>query len=185
MSTTETKLMTTEELLELPRGEFRYELVKGELKRMSPTGDEHGRVTMELASPLYQYAKLNNLGRDYAAETGFKLESDPDTVRAPDIAFVSIERIQAAGSIQGYRSGAPDLAVEVISPGNTKREMAEKVKEYFESGARMVWVISPKLKTVTVYRSLTDITTLTEKDTLDGGEVVPGFQISVAEIFDI
>ncbi|MBA2732449.1 MAG: Uma2 family endonuclease [Acidobacteria bacterium] len=185
MSTTETKLMTAEELLELPRGEFRYELVKGELKRMSPTGDEHGRVTMELASPLYQYAKLNNLGRGYAAETGFKLESNPDTVRAPDIAFVSIERIQAAGSIQGYRSGAPDLAVEVISPGNTKREMAEKVKEYFESGARMVWVISPKLKTITVSRSLTGITTLTEKDTLDGGEVVPGFQISVAEIFDI
>lgn len=185
MSTTETKLMTADELLQMPDDGFRHELVKGELKRMPPTGDEHGRVTMELASPLYQYVKLNNLGRVYAAETGFKLESNPDTVRAPDIAFVSMERIQAAGSIEGYRSGAPDLAVEVISPGNTKREMTEKVKEYFASNARLVWIVSPKLKTVTVYRSLTDIVTLTEKDTLDGGEVVPGFQIPVAEIFAI
>ena len=185
MSTTETKLVTADELLMMPDDGFRYELVKGELKRMSPTGDEHGRVTMELAYALYQYVKLNNLGRVYAAETGFKLESDPDTVRAPDIAFVSMERIQAAGRIQGYRGGAPDLAVEVLSPGNTKREMAEKVKDYFAAGARLVWIVNPRLKTVAVYRSLSDIVTLTEKDMLDGGGVVPGFQIPVAEIFAI
>jgi Uma2 family endonuclease len=185
VSTTETKLMTADELLRMPDDGFRYELVKGELKRMSPTGDEHGRVTMELAYALYQHVKLNNLGRVYAAETGFKLESDPDTVRAPDVAFVSMERIQAAGNIQGYRSGAPDLAVEVLSPGNTKREMAEKVKAYFAAGARLAWIVNPKLKTVMVYRSLIDIITLTEKDTLEGGEVVPGFQILVAEIFAI
>jgi Uma2 family endonuclease len=177
--------MTAEELLLLPDDGSRYELVKGELKRMPPTGDEHGGVTMELAATLYQYVKLNNLGRVYAAETGFKLESDPDTVRAPDIAFVSMERIQAAGRIQGYRSGAPDLAVEVTSPSNTRREMAEKAKEYFAAGARLVWIVNPKLKSVTVYRSLSDIITLTEKDTLEGDEVVPGFQISVAEIFAI
>jgi Uma2 family endonuclease len=169
----------------MPDDGFRYELVKGELKRMPPTGDEHGGVTMELASPLHQYVKRNNLGRVYAAETGFKLESNPDTVRAPDIAFVSTERLQGAGSMQGYRSGAPDLAVEVLSPGNTKREMAEKVKEYFAAGARLVWIVNPKLKTVVVYRSVNDILTLTEKDTLDGETVVPGFQISVAEIFAI
>ena len=177
--------MTADELLMMPDDGFRYELVKGELKRMSPTGDEHGEVTMRLASPLYQYVTLNKLGKVYAAETGFKLESDPDTVRAPDIAFVSMERIQAAGRIQGYRGGAPDLAVEVLSPGNTKREMAEKVKAYFAAGARLVWVVNPKPKTVTVYRSPSDIVTLTEKDTLEGGEVVPGFQIPVAEIFAI
>ncbi len=185
MSTTETKLVTADELLRMPDDGFRYELVKGELKRMSPTGDEHGEVTMRLASPLYQYVTLKNLGKVYAAETGFKLESDPDTVRAPDIAFVSMERIQAAGRIQGYRGGAPDLAVEVLSPGNTKREMAEKVKDYFAAGARLVWIVNPKLKTVTVYRSLTDIRTLTEKDTLDGGEVIPGFQYSITELFTI
>jgi Uma2 family endonuclease len=185
MSTTETKLMTADELLLMPDDGFRYELVRGELKRMSPTGDEHGRVTMELAYALYQHVKLNNLGRIYAAEAGFKLESDPDTVRAPGIAFVNMERIQAGGRIQGYRGGAPDLAVEVLSPGNTKREMTEKVKEYFAAGARLVWIVNPKLKTVTVFHSLTDIMTLTEKDTLDGGKVVPGFQIPVAEIFAV
>jgi Uma2 family endonuclease len=183
VSTAETKLMTADELLKLPDDGSRYELVKGELQRMSPTGDEHGSITMELASALHQHVKRNNLGRVYAAETGFKLESNPDTVRAPDIAFVSQERIQVTGSLQGYRGGAPDLAVEVTSPGNTKREMAEKVREYFVAGARLVWIVNPKPKTVTVYRSLTDIEVLTEQDTLEGGEVVQGFQISVAEIF--
>ena len=185
MSSTTTKLMTADELLMMPKDGFHYELVRGELKRMSPTGDVHGSVTMALASPLYQYVKLNQLGKVYAAETGFKLESNPDTVRAADISFVSMERVQAAGRIEGYRSGAPDLAVEVLSPGNTKREMAEKVEAYFAAGARLVWIVNPKLKNVTVYRSLTDIATLTEKDMLEGGEVVPGFQIPVAEIFAI
>jgi Uma2 family endonuclease len=185
MSSTTTRLVTADELLMMPDDGFHYELVKGELKRMPPTGREHGSVTMELAAPLHRYVKLNQLGQVYAAETGFKLESDPDTVRAPDIAFVSAERIEAAGRVQGYGEGAPDLAVEVLSPGNTKREMAEKVEEYFAAGARLVWVVNPKSKTVAVYRSLTDIITLTEKDTLDGSEVVPGFQIPVAEIFAV
>ncbi len=185
MSSTTTKLMTADELLVMPDDGFHYELVRGELKRMSPAGDEHGSVTMALASPLYQYVKLHQLGKVYAAETGFKLESNPDTVRAPDIAFVSMERVQAAGRVEGYRSGAPDLAVEVLSPGNTKREMAEKVEDYFAAGARLVWIVNPKLKTVTVYRSPIDSVTLTQEDTLDGGEVVPGFQIAVTEIFAI
>lgn len=175
--------MTADELLTMPDDGFRYELAKGELKRMSLTGDEHGSITMDLAFALYQYVKLHNLGRVYAAETGFKLESDPDTVRAPDIAFVRRERIEASGRVQGYRSGAPDLAVEVLSPGNRKREMKEKVEEYFAAGARLVWIVNPKSKTVTVHRSATDSVTLVEKDILDGGEVVPGFQISVSEIF--
>jgi Uma2 family endonuclease len=185
MSSTTTRLMTAEELLVMPDDGFRYELVKGELKRMPPTGIEHGRVTMQLAAPLYTHVKLNNLGQVYAAETGFKLASDPDTVRAPDIGFIRAERIQATGIVEDYGEGAPDLTVEVLSPGNTKREMAEKIEEYFAAGARLVWIVSPKLKTVTVYRSLTDIVTLTEKDTLDGGEVVPGFEIPVAEIFAV
>jgi Uma2 family endonuclease len=169
----------------MPDDGFRYELVKGELRRMSPAGDEHGIISMQLAASLHQHCKLNHLGRVFAADTGFKLESDPDTVRAPDIAFVSRERVQSAGKIFGYGRGAPDLAVEVLSPGNTKRELAEKIEQYFTTGARLVWVVSPKPRTVTVYRSSTEIAVLTEKDTLDGGDVVPGFQIAVAEIFAI
>ena len=183
MSATLTKPMTADELLEMPDDGYRYELVKGELIRMPPPGDEHGEVTMELAGPLHRHVKQNNLGKVYAAETGFKLESDPDTVRAPDIAFVRREVVEKTGRLKSYRSGAPDLVVKVLSPSDTIGKVEEKVPQWLEAGARMVWVVSPKLRTVTVYRSLTDIVVLTEKDTLDGGHVVPGFQIRVAEIF--
>ena len=184
MSATITKPMTAAELLAMPDDGYRYELVKGELIRMAPPpGSEHGEVTMNLAGPLYQHVKKNSLGVVYAAETGFKLESNPDTVRAPDIAFVRIERVRETGRLAGYMSGAPDLAVEVLSPSDRVSRVEEKVAEWLEGGARMVWVVSPNLHTVTVYRSLTDIVTLTEKDKLDGADVVPGFQMNVAEIF--
>ncbi|HVS81263.1 MAG TPA: Uma2 family endonuclease [Pyrinomonadaceae bacterium] len=183
MSATITRPVTADELLAMPDDGYRYELVKGELRKMAPTGDEHGDLTMELAGALHQYVKEHNLGKVYAAETGFKLESDPDTVRAPDIAFVAREKVEKTGRLKGFRSGAPDLAVEVLSPSDRVSRVEEKVAEWLEGGARMVWVVSPKLHTVTVYRSLTDIVTLTEKDTLDGGDVVPGFQKRVPEIF--
>jgi Uma2 family endonuclease len=183
MSATLTKPVTADELLAMPDDGYRYELVKGELKRMSPAGDEHGRVGMELAIPLGAHVKKNKLGKLYLAETGFLIRTNPDTVRAPDVAFVRIERIKEDTGVKGYRIGAPDLAVEVVSPGDTVSEVEDKVAEWLEGGARMVWVVSPKLHTVTVYRSLNDIVTLTEKDKLDGADVVPGFQMDVAEIF--
>ena len=183
MSATLTRPVTADELLAMPDDGNRYELVKGELIKMAPTGDEHGQVTVELTTPLHLHIKKHNLGRVYAAETGFKIKSDPDTVRAPDIAFVRRERVEASGMLQGFRAGAPDLAVEVTSPGDTFSEVEGKVSEWLQAGARMVWVVSPKLHTVTVYRSLTDIVTLTEKDTLDGGDVIPGFAMKIADIF--
>jgi Uma2 family endonuclease len=183
MSATLTKPMTADDLLAMPDDDYRYELVKGELRKMPPAGSEHGEVAMDLAGPLHQYVKEHNLGKVYAAETGFKLESDPDTVRAPDIAFVSRERVKQTGRPKGFWPGAPDLAVEVVSPGDTVSEVEEKVAEWLAGGASMVWVVSPKLHTVTVYRSLTDIVTLTEKDKLDGADVVPGFQMNMSEIF--
>ncbi len=180
---TEVKLMTADELLAMPDDGFVYELINGELIKMSPPGHEHGRVTMNIAGPLYDYAKRKRLGQVYAAETGFLVEQDPDTVRAADVAFVRRERIEKAGPVQGYWMGAPDLVVEVLSPSDTVRRVEGKVAQWLKSGARMVWIVSPQMHTVTVYGSLTDIVILTDKNTLDGGEAVPGFQINVEEIF--
>jgi Uma2 family endonuclease len=183
MSATLTKSMTADELLAMPSDGYRYELVKGELIRMSPAGFNHGEVAMNIGSALHRYVKQNKLGQVCAAETGFILAQNPDTVRAPDSAFIGRDRVSAAGKVKGYWIGPPDLAVEVTSPGDTVREVEEKVAEWLEAGTRMVWVVSPKFRRVTAYRSLTDIRTFTEKDTLDGGEVVPGFAIKVSEIF--
>ena len=180
---TEVQLMTADELLALPRGEFRYELVNGELKKISPAGQKHGRIIVRLTVPLAKYVQDHQLGEVYAAETGFKLRSKPDTVLAADIAFVQKERLEELGETESYWPAAPDLAVEVNSPSDTVREVEKKVMAWLGFGCRLVWVVSSKLHIVTVYRSLTDIVALTENDRLDGGDVVPGFQIAVAEIF--
>ena len=181
---TEVQLMTADELLTMPDDGFVYELIKGELNKVSPPpGYEHGLVAMNIAGPLYQYAKSKKLGDVYAAETGFLLHQDPDTVRAADVAFIKRERIDKAGAIQGYWKGAPDLVVEVLSPSDTVQRIEGKVAQWLESGARLVWVVSPKMHAITVYRSLTEIMVLTEKDTLDGGDAVPGFQLPIAQIF--
>jgi Uma2 family endonuclease len=182
MSTT-AALMTAEELLRLPRGQFRYELINGELKRMSPTGHELGRITIRLAVPLAQHVRANQLGEVYAAETGFRLTSNPDTVLAPDIAFNYKKRVDEVGASKGYWPGAPDLAVEVLSPGDRPAHVASKVSEWLAAGSKQVWVVSPKLRTITLYRSLTDFTVLSERDTLDGGDLLPGFRLAVAEVF--
>src|SRR5882762_6997701 len=155
----------------MPDDGYRYELVKGELIRMSPPGAEHGSVTMNVAGPLYQHVRENDLGVVYAAETGFKLDADPDTVRAPDVAFVSRSRREEAGTVKAYWIGAPDLAVEVLSPHDRPRRVDEKVANWLEAGTRMVWVVNSKTRTVTVFRPDNTIV-LREEDILDGGDVV-------------
>lgn len=182
MSTT-IQPMTAEELLRLPRGRFRYELVKGELITMSPAGSEHGAVIMSLAAPLAQHVKANNLGVVFGAETGFKIAENPDTVLAPDIAFICHERIPESGVPKEYWRGAPDLAVEVLSPGDAPRKVDEKVKAWLSAGAKLVWTVDPKRKTVTIHRATKVTLTLTEHDELNGEEIVPGFRCQVSEIF--
>ena len=181
--TTTLQRSTASELYAMPDDGFRYELVKGELRKMSPSGWEHGEVVVNVTLLLAQYVKAHNLGACGGAETGFKIASDPDTVRAPDLSFVSRDRIPEGKARVKFFTGAPDLAVEVVSPGDTRKEVDEKVEDWLEAGAQAVWVINPKRRGVTVYRSMTDMTRLAEDDELDGGEVVPGFRCKVSEIF--
>ncbi|HEX8721910.1 MAG TPA: Uma2 family endonuclease [Pyrinomonadaceae bacterium] len=181
--TTTLQRSTASELFAMPDDGFRYELVKGELRRMSPSGTEHGAIVFDLSGLLALHIKADNLGQGFGAETGFKIASDPDTVRAADIAFVRRERIPEAGIPKNFWPLAPDLVVEVVSPGDTYSEVQEKVEDWLGAGVSAVWVVDPRRRAVLVYRSLTDVTRLAEGDELDGGEVVPGFRCRVSEIF--
>jgi Uma2 family endonuclease len=174
---------TAEELSRLPSGRARYELVRGELRTMPPASHGHGGIAGLFHIKLGNYVLEHKLGRVYSAETGFLLTRNPDTVRAPDIAFIRQERVSAQEGPGGYWPGAPDLAAEVISPGDLYTEVAEKVEDWLDAGTRMVVVIDPRKRHVTIYRSKTEVEFLTEADTLNGGEVVPGWQLPVAEIF--
>ena len=122
-----TRIVTAEELARMPDDGCRYELVRGELKQMPPSGGPHGNVANEVSWSLTSHVKAHQLGIVFAAETGFRLSSNPDTVRAPDCAFVSRERIERIGIPEGYWPGAPDLAIEVVSPGDSFTEVEEKV----------------------------------------------------------
>ena len=175
--------MTADELLALPRDGYRYELIKGKILRMSPAGSEHGMMVVNFTVPLAHHVKQHQLGIVFGAETGFKIARDPDTVRAPDVAFARRERIPEGGVPKGYWLGAPDLAIEIISLGNTYTEVEDKVKAWLEAGAQMVIVANPRNRTLKVHRSLTDLTVLAEADTLDIPDVVAGFRCVVADLF--
>lgn len=173
--------MTAEDLLRTP-GLGRCELVRGEVLMMSPAGEEHGWVVINVSAPLALHVKQHGLGRVYGAETGFTIARDPDTVRAPDVAFVRAERV---GPWPGKKffEGAPDLAVEVLSPEDRAGEVLAKVHEWLDAGCRAVWLVDPETRTVTVYRSRSQITTLRAPEELRGEDVVPGFCLPVADIF--
>ncbi len=182
--TTTSSPMTATELLNLPRAGLRYELVKGELLEMSPTGSRHGRIAMRLGALLEQYARQQKLGVVYAAETGFKLQENPDTVRAADAAFVAQERIPPEGEPEGYWAIAPDLVVEVVSPSDSALLVQAKVTDWLEAGCRLVWVVYPDTRTVTEYRSLKEAQVLRVDQNLTGGDVLPGFSCAIAEILE-
>lgn len=182
MATT-SKPMTAEELLHLPDDGQRHELIAGELRTMTPAGSEHGWIAASVATSLSVHVHAQRLGRVFAAETGFKLTESPDTVRAPDAAFVRRERVEALGRVTGYWPGAPDLAVEIISPDDLYTEVEEKVSTWLAHGTRMVVVVNPRRQTVAVHRSATEVRHLTIDDIIDGEAVVPGWRLPVRELF--
>lgn len=171
--------MTAEELIRLPDDGYCHELIKGELLTMSPPDDLHGSVTVNLTSLLNVYVKTNNLG-GLRVETGFKLESNPDTVLAPDIAFIARDR--AGAPVPGFRPAPPDLAVEVMSQWDSNPKAQRKAALWLDLGAKSVWVVNPEKRTVEVIRADGHRKLFDETDELVD-DTVPGFRVSVAEIF--
>lgn len=171
---------TAERLLEYP-APGRHELVRGELRSMSAAGHWHGAVVILISARLVTHVEGSGLGRVYGAETGFVLARDPDTVRAPDAAFVERERVVPPGL--GFFPGPPDLAVEVTSPSESFAAVQEKALSWLEHGTREVWVIDPVARSATIYRGRNDIRCLGEDEVLTSDDVVPGFSIAVRQLF--
>ena len=177
-------LLTAEDLWKIVADGSRYELSKGELVPMPPVGIPHLAIVGRLGKLLSIHVDENRLGL-VGPEGGFRLSRNPDTLRAPDIAFISRERLEREGMPQKFADFPPDLAVEVLSPEDPANEIARKVDEYLAAGVPLVWVVDPGIRKVTVYCSLQDIKVLSAEEELDGGEVLPGFRVKVAAIFSL
>jgi Uma2 family endonuclease len=180
--TTVQHLISAAELFQMPNL-GRCELVRGELIMMSPAGAEHGRIVGNLTILLGNFAKSHKQGRIMGAETGFIIRRDPDTVRAPDVAFIRADRLPDKLP-QGYFDGAPDLSVEVLSPNDRASEVQGKIRDWLEAGCRAVWIVDPETKSVTVYKSAHDIAVLGAADKLTDEQLLPGFSANISEIFE-
>jgi len=173
--------MTADELLRTRLPDKRVELVRGVLVVREPAGFRHGAVSATLTRLLGHHVDAHRLGRVLAAGTGFKLAADPDTVRAPDLAFVRRERLPEP-ELLGYPALAPDLVVEVLSPGDRPGETLAKVGEWLNAGSRLVWVVDPTRRVVHVYRQDGSEALIADRAVLNGEDVVPGFECSLASL---
>ncbi len=175
--------LTVEEFAALPEEEgYRLELATGRLVREPAPGPLHGRVAVRIASLLHRLGEEQGLGIAFV-DTAFTLSAEPATVRAPDVAFVRSERVPEGGPGHRFWELAPDLAVEVVSPSNAASEMQTKALEYLDAGAEQVWVVDPEARTVTVYRSRTEIRILEADDRLEAEDVISDLSLPVRNLF--
>lgn len=175
--------MTAEQLAALPDDGCRYELVQGELHMMSPAGGQHGRVAWRLGMLIGAFVDQRELGAVYAAETGFLISRDPDTVRAPDLAFVANEGLRRIEDPTRFVPFAPDLAAEVISPNDSFSAVEEKARCWLDAGTKAVLLVDPQNRTVHVYQRCAPIVVLRDDQELEVDEILPGWRIAVAELF--
>jgi Uma2 family endonuclease len=180
------RLVTAEELLRRSRAgpvDLDHELVRGRLVPVTPAGREHGVLTGYLTLELGLFVRERSLGRVYTDGTGYTLFRGPDTVRGPDVSFLTEHREATLKGLLGFIPGAPDLAIEVRSPDDALAELAVKAAEYLEAGARLVWIVDTPARRVQVLRPSQPATWLSQHDALDGGDVLPGFVLSLARLF--
>lgn len=176
-------LVTAAELEGWSSEDERVELVRGKVERMAAAGFEHALIAAAIFRALDRYVGEKRSGYVVSTEAGFVLARDPDTVRAPDVAFVTAERTAAQERPEGFFEGAPDLAVEVVSPTDAGEAIEAKVLDYLDAGTRQVWVVYPRRRTVRVVESRQVSRILGADDTLDGGDLLPGFAVRVGELF--
>ncbi|HYN88722.1 MAG TPA: Uma2 family endonuclease [Ardenticatenaceae bacterium] len=177
-----TTLLTAEDFLQLSRGDARLELIRGEVIDMSPPGARHGIIALEFGSRLRAWAK-SGPGGYTDVESGFVLNRNPDTVRGPDVAYVSQERVPATGVPMGYWPIAPDLAVEVVSPDETADEVRDKVRDYLSAGTRLVLVLYPRTREIIAHTPDGLARTSGPGDVFEHPDVLPGFTCPVGELF--
>lgn len=182
MSTPTHQITTAEELLNAPSDLGPCELVRGELVMISPGKGRHGVVSARILGELIAFVRKNDLGEVLGSSTGYVLSRDPDTVREPDVSFVSAQRFKGQ-DLDAFLDGAPDLAVEVLSPSNTAAEMRAKMDDYFGAGCRVMWIVDPLRRSVVVHCPDGSSKVLTEDDTLTEEELLPGFSMVVREAF--
>ena len=176
-------LMTADELLQLRIPDKSTELVRGMLVVREPPSTYHGRVQSKLNVQVGGFVHAHRLGAVFGQDTGFRIASDPDTVRAPDLAFVKRER-ESLIPARGYAAMAPDLVAEILSPDDRPAEVLAKVAEWLEAGVAIAWVIDPELRTAQVYRADGSVATVGSHGSLDGEGLLPGFSFALEDLFE-
>ena len=177
--------ITAQDLFQLSGDDVRRELVNGRVIEMPPHGFLHGEIAGKIWRRLVEHVERVGGGRVAVGDVGFVLSvpGDPQRVRAPDVAFISEGRLFEIGSLEGFVVGAPDLAVEVLSPSEASLDVHEKVRDYLDAGTKLVWLVAPQARTATVYRPDGSTRLLRDADALDGEYLLPGFSVPLAELF--
>lgn len=178
-----TRVYTAEDLEAMGSAYELYELYDGVLTETEKMGGRHGEFQVEISSPLNVHVRANRLGRVYPSDTHFILARNPDRVVMPDVAFVRADRLPTEEARERFMPLAPDLAVEVVSPSDRMVDVLAKIALYQQAGVQLIWLVQPRAQAVTVYALGREPRTLREGETLDGGDVVPGFRLPVANIF--
>lgn len=174
-------LITGEELAAMHNSEL-TELIKGEIAPLMPTGHPHSFYEGNITGFLFNFVRKHKLGRVLTGEVGIYTHRQPDSIRAADVAFISHQRLAQVQSTS-FLDICPELIVEILSPTDSWSEVYEKIEEYFSVHAQLIWIIDPRRQRIHVYHSATNVTILTDKDMLTGSNILPGFEISVAELF--
>ncbi len=185
MATTTATLLTAEDLLRLGSEGIKGELIRGVLCETVPSGTEHGQIAMSLGGAMMAYVRSQRIGRVVGSDSGILLQHSPDTVREPDIYFVSAKKLPLETRVTGYLEVAPELVVEIISPHDTQRAVNDKTQMWLRNGVQMVVEVYPAERAVMVHRAGSAAVTLTGDEVLDGGDVLPGFCLPLSDIFDV